>query len=95
MLQFLTFFLFYLNSEATSVLYLQANDISVNGSAVIKETTSLSQRHCAQLCTADASCVSANYERDHNKCHLMASSTQQLISKAGVNSMISNRVEGE
>ena len=81
--------------ESNEVHYTSVHDVGINGSSEIKETKSLSFLHCAQQCTKEASCVSANYERDNNKCQLLALSNRWLVPKIGTTAAVGQKHQGE
>ena len=91
----ITLFIEIVQAESGEVRYTTAHDVSINESSEIEAIQSWSKLHCASLCAADASCVSANYERDNKKCRLIASPTKHLISKSGTTALLGEQNTGE
>ena len=67
--------LFVITGASGQIRYHIRNKVALLNSddnSILQYTSSMSARHCAQLCSADPQCKAANFDRSNSRCQLMA-----------------------
>ena len=78
--------LFVIMNASGQHRYHMQNNVALQNNdddSILQYTSSVSARHCAQLCSADPQCKAANYDCNNSTCQLMADVLSQTEDRPG------------